>query len=216
MSKIIHFFLDLLFPVSCLHCGLPGRYLCKDGWANFRLQLTHPAILREVQYCDKVFVRETSHHFLLTTLIHYFKYRYITDLSFYIAPLLIEQLTEMGVSNIDVVVSVPLSKKRLRWRGYNQSEILAQAIGQHFGWPVNTNDLIRKVHTRPQVGLNAQQRQKNVKGIFGLKDFTPFDGKNILLVDDVLTTGATLSQCAKMLKLAGAAEVYGLVLTTSG
>ena len=110
---------------------------------------------------------------------------------------------------IDLVVSIPLHPKREKSRGYNQSELLARVIGKELGLPV-VNLLARVKNNSSQTGLNEDERRKNVAGIFRFK--TGINGKKILLVDDVLTTGATMEEGAKVLKEAGAGEILGAVV----
>lgn len=113
-------------------------------------------------------------------------------------------------SALDVVVPVPLHEVRRRERGYNQSELLARAFCKRSGLPHAPNLLSRERPTASQVGLNALERQANVAEAFVAKG--DLAGKQILLVDDVYTTGATMRACAVALQTAGAEAVYGLTL----
>ncbi|MCE5236596.1 MAG: ComF family protein [Clostridiaceae bacterium] len=107
----------------------------------------------------------------------------------------------------DTLVPVPIHKKRLRKRGYNQSALIAALVGAQYGIRVDETLLTRAKDTRTQTKLSVDARRKNVKGAFAAR---PCGGLSILLVDDVKTTGSTLSECAKTLKKAGAARVYAL------
>ncbi len=104
----------------------------------------------------------------------------------------------------DLLVPVPLHPRRLQARGFNQALLLAQAFPM---LPLAREALVRLRHTRPQVGLNPRERRDNVQGAFAVPDQTLVKGKNILLVDDLLTTGATVQECARVLKKAGALRV---------
>jgi ComF family protein len=123
-----------------------------------------------------------------------------------------ELLAEFMAANdweADVVVPVPLHSRRERARGYNHSELLARDLGRHTGIAVVTSALTRTKDTSPQVSLpRAEQRRRNVQGAFECR--LDMGGRNVLLVDDVVTTGATMSACAKALKRAGAGSVWGL------
>jgi len=110
-----------------------------------------------------------------------------------------------------LIMPVPLHKKRLRWRGFNQSELLAKGIKKYFNLDLRLDELIRTKHKKPQTKLSGRKRKENVKGCFFWKGDW-LDGKNIILVDDVITTGSTLNECAKVLKENGAGEVWGLVV----
>ena len=110
------------------------------------------------------------------------------------------------VPDWDVVMPVPLSNRRLRSRGFNQSMVLAQRVAQKLQLPV-AMDAVRRRHRPAQARLTAAQRRRNIAGAFRIADPSAVGGQKILLVDDVATTGATLSACAKTLKRAGASRV---------
>ena len=107
----------------------------------------------------------------------------------------------------DVIVPVPIHKKRLRARGYNQSALIAQCLSKAFGLRVDETLLSRIKSTRTQTALSVDARRKNVKAAFAAR---PCEGLSIVLVDDVKTTGSTLCECTKALKAAGARRVYAL------
>ena len=110
--------------------------------------------------------------------------------------------------SVDCIVPVPLSGNRLKQRGYNQSEVLAEAVSERFALPVRTDLLTRVRETEKQSLMTREQRLKNLKGAFSAsKDCR---GLSIVLVDDIKTTGSTLSECAKELKKRGAVRVYAL------
>lgn len=109
-----------------------------------------------------------------------------------------------------LVVPIPLFKKRLRWRGFNQAEILARSLSKSFSYPLSLN-LIRLKSGQPQASLGETERANNVQNAFTWQGAS-LSGKNILLIDDVVTSGATLNAAALALKSAGANSVYGLVL----
>lgn len=111
----------------------------------------------------------------------------------------------------DLIIPVPLHRKRLLWRGFNQSTQLARSLGATRGIPVHNDGLIRIRHTPPQTRLDRRERQANIKDAFAADRETVAD-KIVLLVDDVYTTGATLRECAHTLKQAGARGVDVLVL----
>lgn len=113
--------------------------------------------------------------------------------------------------NPDVILPVPVHKSRLRFRGFNQAEYLAKEVGQELGIPVRTDYLIRTTKTLPQKGLDVKQRMNNLQKGFGITgSCEPY--RNILLVDDIYTTGATVEACARVLKKAGARKIYFLCL----
>lgn len=145
----------------------------------------------------------------LRKLIHVFKFEGVQTLSQplgrYLARVLPRDLY------FDVIVPMPLHWRRRWQRGFNQSELLAREIARRWNAPAE-RAVRRKKATAPQAGLTSAQRRKNVSGAFEVKRGKRLDGKRILLIDDVLTTGATASACARALKRAGAARVTFLAL----
>lgn len=112
---------------------------------------------------------------------------------------------------IDLVTWVPIHPRKLKLRGYNQAELLAKALSFNLGLPC-MDLLSKKKETKPQSKLNREERLKNILGVFEPKPSIMVFGKRILLVDDVITTGATASECARVLKKMGAEKVYVLAL----
>jgi ComF family protein len=127
--------------------------------------------------------------------------------------LLIDSLRDASfIQDITAVVSVPLSRKGLGERGFNQAEFLARRVAEAFQLPLSTSNLVKVKETAPQAQLTPTERRSNVKGAFKLRRPQKFSDKTILLVDDVMTTGATLSECALALKKADAREVYAAIV----
>jgi len=111
----------------------------------------------------------------------------------------------------NLVIPVPLSNKRLRWRGFNQAELLARKVAENYGLALDASNLIRTKHKKPQAKLDEIHRLENIKDCFFWQG-SNLNKKNVILIDDVVTTGATLNECAKVLRAAGAGEVFGLVV----
>lgn len=116
---------------------------------------------------------------------------------------------------IDYITFVPLHKKRLKKRGYNQSFLLAQKISENQNIPILENLLIKSVETKVQSSLSKKERIQNIKNSFEVNKEIDIKNKVLLLVDDVLTTGATANECAKMLKKSGAKRVFVLTLAVT-
>jgi ComF family protein len=112
----------------------------------------------------------------------------------------------------DVILPVPLHPKRLRWRSFNQSLVLAREIGKEWKLPVDPFVLARSRETPPQTQLNEEERKKNMRRAFSVNAARPIEGKAVLLIDDVYTSGATVNECSRALKRGGAKEVSVLTL----
>ena len=123
---------------------------------------------------------------------------------------------EMGLGGffdgVDVLLPVPLSRKRMRQRGYNQSERLAQGVSDVTGIGVDRRAMARRHFVQSQTALNRQERQENVSDMFWLCHPQPLEGKHVLLVDDVCTTGATLTACAQALQVVPGVRISILTL----
>jgi ComF family protein len=116
----------------------------------------------------------------------------------------------------DTIIPVPLHPKRLRKRGFNQAVILGKALAKKTGRKISVRALGRIRNTAPQVQLDQEERQLNMRGAFVVKKRSVVQDKRLLLVDDVFTTGATVNECAKVLKNAGARAVFVLTLARVG
>lgn len=145
----------------------------------------------------------------LRKLIHLFKYNCISPLAQPLGGLLVRALPRS--ERFDIVVPMPLHWVR-RWRrGFNQSELLAHMLGKRTGLPV-CSAVRRRKPTPPQAGLTSAERRTNVAGAFQVKQRREIEGRHVLLIDDVLTTGATAGACSAALKRAGASRVSVLTL----
>ncbi|MGQ9631088.1 MAG: ComF family protein [bacterium] len=145
--------------------------------------------------------------------IHLLKYDGKTDLARPLGEMMaLHALDELGDFAFDCVVPVPLSLRRLRQRGYNQSLLLALEVGRHLRKPV-LDVLARIRDTVPQSDLGSEERRKNVRGAFAVKSPEDIAEKIVMLVDDIFTTGATADECAFALRIAGAKSVYVFALS---
>jgi len=239
-QKLALFFLDIFFPIECLGCGQANEWLCADCFAKiaWRSVQTCPACHKPNfwgEYCDNcyseldgIMVAGSYQDHLLRQAIKTYKYRLVKKLSEPLTNLLIIFLGRQLTANTPIarhkalpkfleyfdqaiVIPVPLAKRRLAWRGFNQAELLAKPVANFFNLSFS-RQLVRIKHRQPQVELNRLKRQANIKDCFVWQAGQNLKGKLILLVDDIATTGATLNECAKVLKQQGANEVWGLVL----
>ncbi len=149
----------------------------------------------------------------LKALIHQFKYNQKTRLRLLFTELMAAFIRayQLDIAQFDALIPVPLSATRLRERGYNQSGLLAQGICEAFRIPVLENSLTRR-HTRHQTLLSEKERWTNIQGAFTMKSPKNIIDRNILIIDDLLTTGATASEAARTLKSSGAKTVGVLTL----
>jgi len=143
--------------------------------------------------------------------IHELKYRNLKAISPCLAELLADYLRANPLPG-EALVAVPLHPRRLKERGYNQSRLLAEDLGRRVGLPIIDDCLIRVKQAQPQVrAVDVEERRRNVADAFACRD-NKVSGKQIILIDDVCTSGATLEACAAALKSGGATSVWGLTL----
>lgn len=141
-------------------------------------------------------------------LLHVFKYADRLDVHVLLGIWLQSSGREL-LSDAHLIVPVPMNRRRLFWRAFNQAAVLAHELAGRTGLPVSTSVLRRRRATRPQIRLSRAQRLENMQGAFAVpkRRKAQIEGHNILLIDDVITTGATVNACARVLKRAGAARV---------
>ena len=143
--------------------------------------------------------------------VHQFKYQNLRALADPLAVML-QQYLSANPLDFDVLVPVPLHRKRLRERGYNQARLLAQELGRLINIPVLDDVLVRRKHTPPQARTaTIEERARNITDAFACLD-NRLRGRHVLLLDDVATSGSTLNACAAVLKASGTAAVWGLVV----
>lgn len=237
LTLMVKHLVDLLFPMSCEVCevricsgGLPG--ICEACWGKIRF-MDGPCCPR----CGRPFTSEAAlshspNHLCgdcrerppdyeraisvavyekpLAEAIHLFKFSKKTRWSRPLGQLLLKKRSEF--CGMERIIPVPLHPKRLREREFNQSLLLARELSHATGIPLQIDTLQRVHWTRPQIGLNGDERRKNVRKAFEVKHPQQVQDRNILLVDDVFTTGATVNECARVLKRAGAKTVNVLTL----
>ena len=204
--------LDLLFTPRCVGCSREGGYLCGpclEGVGRLANPIALedlPAVTPALEDVYAPFVFEGA----IRDAVHQLKYRGLQA----VAPDLGKLLSSHARRNqlaADVLVPVPLHSRRLRQRGYNQAELLARETGARLGVEVMTGVLSRTRHESPQAGASSvRERLAHVKGAFQARG--PVEGRSVLLIDDVCTTGATLGACAVALRAAGAVTVRALTL----
>jgi len=189
-------------PPICRVCGKPrDKYFAGDLCEDCSKEGMPFEIARSVVLYDGV-IKEA---------IHKFKFEGKKALSPILGRFLVEHLDrgEIPVKKIDAVIPLPLSRKRFRQRGYNQTELLANEISAQYPIKTDSRSLIKSRDIAPQFELSRVNRLLNIKGAFSC---SPLTGKNVLLIDDIYTTGATVREASGSLKAAGAKNVYVLTL----
>jgi ComF family protein len=150
-------------------------------------------------------------------LLHAFKYNSKTSLWKTFVPLMIDFIDrhQLPLEEFDLISPIPLHPVRLRERGYNQSALLSLALSRHYGVLHTENLLIRQKKTATQTDLGAKQRWTNMEGAFRIKNSTDVEGRTVVLIDDLYTTGATVHHAAQALKDAGAVRVAVLTFSVA-
>ncbi len=224
-------FKEIIFRESqyCLDCKQKNRWgeFCSD--------------CRDKYFLNGVWIVADYEQVLVAKLIKSYKYHFVKDISLILAKILSKFLdkkinetkkadakkavgldwrtfniiksvpnTLLNFKNT-LIMPVPLSKRRLKWRGFNQAEIIAEIVAKEFDLELENTNLKRTKNTKPQAKLNEIERRSNLLNCFEWVGGN-LNGRDIILIDDVATTGSTLNECAKVLKQASASEIWGLVV----
>ena len=228
---------SLFLPADCKTCSqalepLNFSYICENCWNQVKwLKMPYcsrcakpfPASLASPEASSllctecrqdsspfrKIFAA-TLYEGVMKEAIHLLKYRRKKGIMKRLEKILKAYFfhTDLPFSRFDLVVAIPLHRKKLKERGFNQAELLARVVATHFDLKLVRNNLKRVEATKSQTSLSKKQRIENLKGAFQFRDKDEFRAKKILLVDDVYTTGTTVREAAKVLKKAKASEVY--------
>ena len=222
---------DIIFPKNCLGCKKGGQYLCTQCVQEARLakqvciECAKPAVDGMVHVkckrawglsgCLSVWKYQGAIRTTILKLKYKFVYEIAEELSDHIANFLQKEITALPKNCL--LTSIPLHRRRTNWRGFNQGEEIGKLIANKMGWKFCSDILVRKLLKRPQTELKGGERRKNIRGVFSLN---PKFGKTqllstnyqLLLFDDVLTTGATMIEATKVLKRNGAKNVWGLTI----
>lgn len=218
---------DILFPVFCFGCGEEGIVLCDRCFlhVSFGGQWFCPTcharrgrgevcgLCRSVSFLDAhVAVLEYREDALIATLIHEWKYNYVEETTFPLQEIVKQFINKHQeyFASVDAIVPVPLHKRRYAERGFNQAERIAAWVSKEIDRPYTEDSVTRQRYTPHQAKKTRDERLVNVVDAFWCND--SLAGKNVLLVDDVFTTGTTMQECAKALKQAGVCSVKGMTI----
>lgn len=219
-------FLEFFFPKYCIVCEARGEYVCASCFASISYDAVSLCVVcgratfssLTHQQCQGSLVIDgifcgVSYKGIVKKLVYQFKYPpYLRDLEQTFGNLLYESLIQqeqfqVALQQKPVFTPIPLTKKRLQKRGYNQSALLAQFLSKKFALPYQ-DVLQRKKETKPQYGLSKKERKENMQDAFKL--INKKVPSAVFLVDDILTTGSTFAEAAKTLKNAGVQKVWGI------
>ncbi len=233
IKKLYKIFLDLFFPKKCINCGKGKDFICEDCFSiieileNDYCPFCFPpkitpggktcSFCKKDYFLDGLICATNLENIVVKKAIHLFKYPpFLKELSRHLSYLIINHLkltnNESRFRNF-ILTPIPISNKRLSFRGFNQSEEIAQELSSLLNLPMEK--IIRRIkNTSPQTTLDKDHRRNNVLNAFIIEEKfqQKIKEKNILLIDDVLTTGATINEAAKILKENGAKSAWGAVI----
>lgn len=216
--RFFEFLLGLFFPISCLGCGADDQFVCSSCLQKIKLRRFNESWEKLVydDYLDRVFIASWYEQELVQKMIVNAKYKGQKDLLKILSSLVADFARETDLFSYlgkDIVLlPLPLHPRRLRERGYNQSFLLAKGISDCFSLPLDVGLLKRRRYTKHQTDLSQEKRKENLRGAFSINKKIKILPRRVLLVDDVVTTGASLNEAAKVLKQAGVEKVYALVI----
>ena len=203
--RLLHSLLDLVFPPRCEVCRQSGpEPLCAACFTQIKFMKPQLGVHSATVYGGVV-----------RDALHRLKFQRRKKLAEALGVVLVKYLAQvesLQLKEIDWLVPVPLHQKRERERGFNQVELLAKVIGRYYELPVK-NALARVRNTHAQFNLPREARSVNVRGAFQAVDPPALNGRRVLLLDDIFTTGATVAECARILLAAGAKRVEVLALS---
>ena len=234
VGRVVQYLKDCLFPVFCLGCKQEGQWWCDKCLLKVEVGVFCCPVCHSEnnngQACEKCKAVNAlngvaaffnyDEQSTVGQLIKQFKYQFAYDINQVwkkVIDLYLEKIIfKMGVnSTAPVIIPVPLHQKRQRERGFNQAELIAKSVydclNKNWSVTLNSQGLQRQRFTKQQAKLTRPERIKNLTGAFVWKNQQP-PGKNIILIDDVYTSGSTMNECAVVLKKAGANKVFGLTI----
>lgn len=186
----------------CVRCGAP-----MDNEASYCLECQNH--IKHFDFARSSLVYEGDAQKLILNM----KFHNCRWLAKYFAQMMFDTYTENHL-DAELIIPVPISAQRFKERGYNQSELIAKELAKKLGLPMATNVVAKIKDNKRQANLSGRDRRENVVGAYKIENRSIVKGLRILLVDDILTTGSTLSEVSRKLKIAGASAVYGLVIAS--
>lgn len=210
LKKASIFLLEILYPKQCLICGkLQQDTICSKCYNTLKIEA------KVEKYNNKAFNKHLyifKYEGKMRNLIIDYKFNdkpYLKDL--FVKIILKNEKICRKIKKYDIIVPVPIHKKRKNERGYNQSELIARKLAKNLNLKLVNDSLIKQKNTLPQSTLSKKQREENAKQVYKIQNKPKIENKKVILLDDIYTTGATTKECSKVLKQNGAKEI--LVLT---
>lgn len=218
--------LDLIFPKRCVSCGKWGSYFCFDCIKRIEIAWPICPVCKRLSDKGNVHPRCKTKYSLDGLIAGFYykdpvkiaiiriKYKWTYDIENTLCEYLFKVFKKYDIDRNAILVPVPLHPSRKKWRGFNQSELIAKYFSKKLNQPY-IDFLVRVRKTKTQVGLSRARRKVNIRGALDIAKSVDVDkiaGKSFILVDDVYTSGATISECAKVLKRVGAKSVWGMVI----
>lgn len=216
--SILKGFTSLLFPTKgiCLFCSENESNLVDFICSNCMEKLEY--LNREIKlinsYSDNIIYSLFYNRFTKEKI---YAYKYYGQNYMYkaLGEILLNTIEEKSLKDtIDIITYVPLHRRRKALRGYDQSELIGRYISKKLEIPFSKGNLIRKKYTKSQTKLNREQRINNLENAFYIRNNKEFLNKEILIIDDIITTGATIEECSKVLKEKGCNKVIGLAISS--
>lgn len=211
--NIKNFLLELFFPICCLACEKESKeksYLCETCFKQLKFCQRNYDL--KLSYVDEVFIVGDYNDPILAKLLKLYKFNSINEIAKILSRFLnlFWQGRAVFLKEEFIVVPIPLSRRRLNERGFNQAELIAQNFASDFGYLLGLS-LSKIKRTKKQSDLEEKYRNKNIEGAFTWTG-TSLINKSVIILDDIITTGATVNEAGRILKMAGAKRVVALAL----
>ena len=217
IKPLVNIVKGLMYPSICPNCGQllasGEHYVCSKcitklpftHWGNSRKNIIRELLFEKIQKLEKTyslfyFIQKNDIH----KLLHSLKYKNKPEIGIELGFLLGQKLQEADMTDFDKIIPIPLHLRKKKIRGYNQSTKIAQGIADTIDRPIDIKSVTRAIYTETQTKKNKYERIKNMKGVFSIKDPKKLENKHILIIDDIITTGATILSLSKeMSKIKG-------------
>jgi len=202
--------IDTIEAPYCIRCGIPLEER-RDVVRECFVCLQSPPSFHQARAISRYRAHPDQESDVVASILRRFKYGLNQQLSRALSEI-VEDRMPLTAGDYDLIVPVPLHVRRLRWRGFNQAALIAVAVSRRLSTRLDVTNLTRVIATKPQTTNDFETRRRNVRNAFAVRHPATIAQRRILLVDDVLTTGATVNECARVLLGAGARRVDVLTL----